>query len=280
MLTQQELHERVLYPVVRIRTQKAGGSGVLVYSQPDPKKPGKWLNIALSCHHVLDDAITVKEDWDGVLKQQRKKDFFAEVQAEVFDYDGSKIVSANATQADIIAYDAHHDMAAIRLHNSRRMPFVATMIPEDRIDVLKLFDPVFASGASLLHEPFATDGRITFLREVIDQKEFLMTSASSIFGASCGALIHAETGQLLGLICRVTAIQLGFGVDVLAWMNFSSHPKRLYEFFRDQELQFLYDSGDNYYDAMDRRERRRKDALRSILLGEDNGNKDERGGGE
>ena len=641
MLNQEQLHCKVLYPVVRVRTQKAGGSGVLVYSQPDPKKPNKYLNVALSCEHVIHDSVTVKEDWDPVLKQERKKDFLEEVQVEVFDYDGSRIVSANSTQADIIAYDAHHDMAALKLHNSRQMPFVAGVVQEADIDSLRLFDPVFAAGASLLHEPFATDGRITFLREIIDQKEYLMTSASSVFGAclpgdalvsladgrvrqikdikqsdmvwaiqpygglhkhpvtdvipagkktirkiktrtrtircsddhpllmlksarswtneavnwlewtpareaaegsviailpgveqnergygirftdhigqhkdietqrervrmfvelmgfflgdgwvrarqgisydfnlatydqedaehfkksiielfgetnfaptpnvvtcyrkdmvqviqavgldypstektvpdwvmaqprelqlsflegylkadghinklgdwvfeassfdlirklrmmaihlgfnvsnlhsrmrephalkdgreikptkpstaftvypnysesrnsalkgdvsslpsflyyetvsentsdgeeetydikvqgaynffadgvavhnSGGALMHADTGLLLGLICRVTAIQLGFGVDVLAWMNFVSHPKRLYEFFKDQELQFLYDPADDYYKAMERRERRRKDALRSILLGAENGNQNGKG---
>ena len=37
MLNQNQLHEKILYPVTRVRAEKAGGSGVLVYSQPDPK---------------------------------------------------------------------------------------------------------------------------------------------------------------------------------------------------------------------------------------------------
>jgi hypothetical protein len=49
-------------------------------------------------------------------------------------------------------------------------------------------------------------------------------------------------------------------------MGFSTHPDRLYEFFDHQELQFLYDDNDNYYDGMARRADRRKEALRSIML--------------
>ena len=37
------LHEKVLYPVVRVRAGQAGGSGVLVYSEPDPKEEGKFI---------------------------------------------------------------------------------------------------------------------------------------------------------------------------------------------------------------------------------------------
>jgi hypothetical protein len=49
-------------------------------------------------------------------------------------------------------------------------------------------------------------------------------------------------------------------------MGFSTHPERLYEFFDHQELQFLYDEKDDYHSAMARRETRRKEALRSVLL--------------
>ena len=93
-----------------------------------------------------------------------------------------------------------------------------------------------------------------------------MQNAPSIFGNSGGGLFHGVSGHLLGLTSRITVTQLGFGMDVQAWMGFSTHPDRLYEFFEHQELQFLYDENDNYHDAMDRRSNRRKEALRSIML--------------
>ena len=39
---------------------------------------------------------------------------------------------------------------------------------------------------------------------------------------------------------------MGFGIDVMTWMGFGTHPSRLYEFFEHQELQFIYDSSDYY----------------------------------
>jgi len=264
-LTQQELHEKILYPVTRVRAGNAGGSGVLIYSQPDPKHEGNFINIALTCQHVIDGNIKLMDEWDAVLKRQVKKDVIDEVTVEIFDYDGSKVVSANSTTGKIIAYDKHHDLAAIRLNNPRQMPHVASLYPRDELDNLKLFDKVWVSGCSLLHDPFASEGTLTYLREMIEQKSYLMSNAPSIFGNSGGGLFHGD-GYLLGLTSRITAIQLGFGVDVMTWMGFSTHPERVYEFIDHQELKFLYDDSDDYYSAMSRRDSRRKEALKSVLL--------------
>ena len=170
----------------------------------------------------------------------------------------------------ILAYDKHHDLAAIKLNNTRKLDYVSTVIPKDEIDDLRIADPVWVSGCSLLHDPFPNAGTLTSLREMIDQKAYIMQNAPSIFGNSGGGLFHGVTGHLLGLTSRITVTQLGFGMDVQSWMGFSTHPDRLYEFFDHQELQFLYDSNDNYYDAMKRRDNRRKETLRSVLVdGED-----------
>ena len=163
-LTQQELHEKILYPVTRVRAGNAGGSGVLIYSEPDPKHEGNYINIALTCQHVIDGNIKLKDEWDAVLKRQVKKDVIDEVTVEIFDYDGSKVVSANSTTGRIIAYDKHHDLAAIRLNNPRPMPHVASLYPREELDNLKLFDEVWVSGCSLLHDPFASEGTLTYLR--------------------------------------------------------------------------------------------------------------------
>ena len=266
-MNSKELHEKVLYPVVRVRAGGAGGSGVIIYSQPDPKHEGRFINILLTCQHVVDGCIKIKDEWDALLKREVKRDVMEEVQIEVFDYDESKVVSANSTSGQIIAYDKNHDLAAVRLNNNtRQMPHVATVIPKDEITSLRLFDPVWVSGCSLLHDPFPNPGTLTYLREMIDQKAYVMQNASSIFGNSGGGLFHGESSHLLGLTSRVTVTQLGFGLDVQTWMGFSTHPERLYEFFDHQELQFLYDSNDDYHSAMTRREGRRKEALRSVLL--------------
>ena len=269
-MNQEQLHEKVLYPVTRVRTAKAGGSGVVVYSKEDPDKPGQFINVVLTCEHVISDAVTVKSEWDSLLKREIKKDVSEEVTVEVFDYIGSKIASANSTQAEIIAYDKNHDLAAVRLTNIKPLEFVSNIYPEGGIEDLKLFDEVWPSGCSLLHDPFANKGELTYLREMIDQKAYLMYNAPSIFGNSGGGLFHGEKGELLGLCSRITNIQLGFGIDVMTWMGFSTHPDRIYEFIEHQELQFIYDDNDNYHDAMERRNKKQKQSLRHLFL-EDKG---------
>ena len=110
----KELHEKILYPVTRVRCGKGGGSGVLVYSKPDPKT-NKYINVVLTCQHVIADAIKLEDRWDTVLKREVKKDIMEEVAVEIFQYDESTVVSSNSTQAKIIAYDEHHDLAAVQL---------------------------------------------------------------------------------------------------------------------------------------------------------------------
>ena len=262
----KDVHKKILYPVTRVRAADSGGSGVIIYSEPDPKDPDKYINIALTCQHVVDKNIKVKDEFDTVLKRDVKRDVMDEVTIEVFDYEGSSIVSANSMQGQIIAYDKHHDLAAVKLNYSRQMPYVATVIPKDAIGCVQIADPVWVSGCSLLHDPFPNSGTITYLREIIDQKAYIMQNAPSIFGNSGGGLFHGAEGWLLGLTSRITVTQMGFGMDVQSWMGFSTHPDRLYEFFEHQELQFLYDKNDDYHSAMKRRADRRKDALRSIMI--------------
>lgn len=265
-LTQAEIHGKILYPVTKVMAGTSGGSGVLVYSKEDPEKPGEYINIALTCQHVIDGAIKVSEQWDNILKKDVKTDVLEEVRIEVFDYDRSKVVSANSSTAQIIAYDKHHDLAAVKLNNTRPMANVASIIPKDEIKELQVADPIWVSGCSLLHDPFPSPGNLTYLREIIDQKAYLMQNAPSIFGNSGGGLFHGESGHLLGLTSRITSTQLGFGIDIMTWMGFSTHPDRLYEFFEHQELHFLFDDSDNYHDALHRRESRRHEALRNLLF--------------
>ena len=71
MLENEGLHEKILYPVTRVRAGSAGGSGVVVYSEPDPKKPDEYINIAITCQHVVDGAIKMRDEFDSVLKRNR-----------------------------------------------------------------------------------------------------------------------------------------------------------------------------------------------------------------
>ena len=271
----KELHERVLYPTVRIKTDKSGGSGVVIQSKPDPKDTSKYLTFVLTNWHVISDAIRLAKAFDSVIKAEVKKDILSEVTVESFLYvDDSSVVSRNAHQAEIVAYSQEHDLAVLKLLSPFVYSSTATLVARDDIKSLRLFDETWVCGCSLLHDPFANHGTITGLREIIDQKEYLMTNSAGIFGNSGGALFD-RSGRVLGIVSRVTSIQLGFGIDIVPWMLFAAHPLRLYKFFEEQELHFLFDPADDYHKAMKRREDKRKRAQARRASDSDSESKDD-----
>ncbi len=48
-------HEKFLYPVVRIYSKTAAGSGTIIYSKTDPDNEGEFLTFCLTNHHVIAD---------------------------------------------------------------------------------------------------------------------------------------------------------------------------------------------------------------------------------
>jgi len=262
-----EKHEKFLYPVVRIFSNKAAGSGTVIYCEPDAKEGVKdeWLTFVLTNHHVVSDLISYKDQWDALLKAQRKQEFRDKARVEVFSYVRvSDMDSSNRFSADIVAYDVNHDLAVLKLDSPTRIKRTTKLISRDKISDLKLFMDVIVGGCSLAHDPFCNHGQLTYLKEIIDQREYLMTNASSIFGNSGGGLFLAETGELIGVPSRITGVQLGFGMDIITWMGFSAHPERIYSFLEEQELKFLYDPADDYYKAMDRRKKKEREAILAL----------------
>ena len=261
----QELHKRILYPVVRVRTQKAGGSGTIIYSKPD--KQGKYENFVMTCAHVVDSAISTKKDWDSVLKKKIEKEFLQEVNIEVFDYVYlSTVDSSKSYRANILAYDKHHDIAILSVDTPKPFPYVVELIPFEEIKQIRLFTPIYTAGCSLLHDPFATTGQITYMKELIENRTYYMTSGNAIFGNSGVAVYLADTGQQIGITARITGMPsdlFGFGIsfDWMTWMSFMVSPDRIYQFFNEQELKFLYDPSDTFESAMKRREKKQKEAL-------------------
>ena len=267
MLNITELHQKILYPVVRVRTEAAGGSGTVIYSQPNSEKPDEYLSFIMTCEHVIDNAITVREDWDPLLHKKISKEFKQQVGVELFSYVYlSKVDSSNSYRADIVAYDKEHDIAILKLDSPKKVDYVATIIPEKKIDDIKLFTPTLVSGCSLLHDPFGNPGFVTYMNEIIENKLYWMSNSSSIFGNSGGAVFLNETGEQIGITARITSMQLGFGIDIITWMGFFVAPQRIYQFMKEQELNFLFDSTDTYQKAMKRREDKAKKSLLEMAI--------------
>ena len=265
----KQKHEKLLYPVVRCFGKKGAGSGTIVYCKEDPKNEDGFLTFILTNHHVIADLISLKDKWNSLLKQTRKGEIIDKAKVEIFDYVSmSTNDSSNRFNAEIVAYDDHHDLALLKLETPRKMAWVAPIIPEDKIKALRLFMDIAVSGCSMAHEPFVNFGQLTYLTEEIDQKRYFMYNAGSYFGNSGGALFLADEvnmpelyGYLIGVPSRLTGIQLGFGVDMVVNMGFGAHSLRIFEFAKEQHLDFLFDEEKTYYDALDDRKKKEEKNL-------------------
>ena len=52
-----KLHKQILWTTVRVHTDKAYGSGTVIYSKPDKK--GEYQTYIITCEHVIHDNIKI-----------------------------------------------------------------------------------------------------------------------------------------------------------------------------------------------------------------------------
>ncbi|MBC8436982.1 hypothetical protein H8D85_01515 [bacterium] len=98
-------HIEMMYPTVRVRTSKSGGSGTVVYSQ---KHEDEWHTYVVTNHHVIADNVQVRKKWDPVKKKKMDTEILDTVQVEFFKYNNySHCVSSENVEADIVAYSEY-----------------------------------------------------------------------------------------------------------------------------------------------------------------------------
>lgn len=260
-------HEDMIYPTVRVRAGKAGGSGLIVYSKPTPNNPDKYESYIMTCHHVIEQAI----------KTVKKKHPFADrfidsevrelVQVEIFEYeDMSTIVGATQYNADIMAWDKQFDLAILKLQSSKKMAYVAKIFPKGKSDLIKLCMRACSCGCSLGHEPILNYGNISGKHDIIENEKYWLSTANTIFGNSGGSDFLEETHEYIGVTARISGYQLGFSVDIITWMGFIIPIDTIYEFWDDQLFMFIYDKNYNSVQCEKLREERRVEEDKKLLL--------------
>jgi len=234
------LLEQVLYPCVRIMCEKAGGSGTILYSKAG--ESGEYETYALTCHHVIEEAIQIKEEWDALLGRSAKKEFRSTVRVEFFKYrNGCRAARTESVDADIVAWNKQNDLAIVKLRMDDQPPFVANFYPKARTKEIQLFDRVHAVGCALLHAPIVTSGTITSMSDEIDNLSYWMSNAQIIFGNSGGAVFHEnERGfEFVGVPSRVAVYGWSNAVTHLGYF---SDIERIYRWLDEEFFQFLYDA--------------------------------------
>jgi S1-C subfamily serine protease len=244
----KEIHKNVLYPVVRVLTEHAAGTGVVIYSKVTPETKDKpiddreYESYVITCHHVVEDAIKFVKKWSKIAKKDITVEANELVRCEIFKYEKlSRCIGGTTLDAEIVAYDKPLDIALLKIKCSEKIPYVAKLFPKDKSDEIKLGSPMISCGCSMAHQPFFTFGNLSSKSDQIDAKEYWMTSANVIFGNSGGPVFLSDTYEYLGNTARVTSIQLGFGVDIITWMGFFIPIDGIYGFLEENFYQFIYD---------------------------------------
>lgn len=263
-------HEEILWPTVRIRAEKAWGSGTVVYSGKNEK--GEYVSYVLTCQHVISENIRVEKKFDHRVGYDIKRETRIPAEIEFFYYENlSRCMGiAGSCKADIVAYDEDGDIALLEYKRGIETKPVASLFPKGKENEVHVFDEVWACGAALAHEPIATKGIINFMNEILDNGvEYWMSSAQIIFGNSGGSLFRhsgaRDKYEFLGMPARISVSMSGFSADPITHMGFFVPITRIYKFLDDNFYQFVYDPDETYETCMKRRDDFKKEQEKLLL---------------
>jgi len=253
-------HKHMLYPTVRVRTTKAGGSGTLIYSRQVPdEEEGIFESYVLTNEHVIDDNIKVEKKWSTLLKREVKTDILAECSVEMFDFEyGSWEAGHSAYRSEIMCYDKDMDIGLLRLQTSKKFENVATMFPRgEHKKQLRLFQPVYAIGCGLGHPPLQTRGQLAGFTDVIDNYPYWLSTAPTIFGNSGGSVYRGDTFEFIGIPSRIAVMATGFSADAITHMSYFIPMPSIYNFLEDQLFNFIFDESMTSKDCANQRKHKR-----------------------
>ena len=239
-------HEQILYPTVRVSTSRGGGSGTVLFSGKD--KSDMCVTMILTNHHVIEDCIEVKDNvWDQRLGKSVKREFKQAVKVEFFHYnDYSHCIGSRGVDADIIAYDALQDIALLKLRDKENIAnHVARIIPTDKLDTIHIFDQVWCCGAALGHPPLPTMGYIGGLDDEYDNYKYGLSSASTVYGSSGGALFKYSADrdmyEYIGMPAMCEVSFTGFSPSLVSHMSYFIPIERIIAFLDENCYTFIYD---------------------------------------
>ena len=261
--TRQKLHEKVLYPVVRVFAEKAVGSGTIVYSRPSESNPEEYETYVLTNHHVVDSLLSYKKEWDPILKRDVKREIKSAATVQEFRYKPGRtvVVAESGVQADIVAYDVRQDLALLKLRDIKKYDYVAELWPRD--EHLEMLMELYCVGCGMGQRPLMTHGYLSGMGIEIDNYDYMLSTAASIFGNSGGAVFEVSTLRFVGVPSRITVSM--FGYQAITHMGYFIPIHRVYNFLEEQCFQFIYDNSYTPSKCDKLREQKRERELKAHL---------------
>lgn len=232
----KEVLEQILKPSVRVVAKKALGSGTVVYS-----KGGETY--LLTNHHVIGGNIEYKDIWDGVIRKSIKKDFTSPVEVQMGRFDENGVyLASTSVQADIVAYSEQQDLALLKLRDKVDYP-VVNLYPKAKTETVPLLVDLVCCGCALGEKPVITFGNLNGIQIEIDNEDFWLSTAPSIFGNSGGSVYAKDEGtwKFLGIPSRIPVIPIGYGGNAITHLGFFIPAYRVYRWLENEVYNFVYD---------------------------------------
>ncbi|TDJ68361.1 MAG: hypothetical protein E2O39_13265 [Planctomycetota bacterium] len=176
----------IVGPTVQLAGEATVGSGVLLQSREKPGT-GEYETLILTSWHVVRD---IRADAGGADPS---------IPVAVYTSDGAVL----SETAQLVHYDAHIDAAVLRLNTTLPVACGARLASRERLDRMRIFEPVYAVGCPLGNDPIPTAGEISATDHVIDGNSYWMISAPTYIGNSGGGLYDAQTHELLGIFSKI-----------------------------------------------------------------------------
>jgi S1-C subfamily serine protease len=244
--TSVQLHQRTLYPTIRVKANKATGSGTLIYCQDreEADEDGElgYSTYAVTNHHVVADAIRVEKEYDPTKGKYLTRDYRDRVQIEAYTYKNrSTITSRTTAEAEIVAYSQKRDLAVLKLFSNEKFPYIASLLPTEKSREVHVYDKIFVVGCGLGYQPFPTSGMVSAKDIEIDHYPYWMGSAPAIYGNSGGAVFLARTLEMMGVVSRISVSGGMFGGSPITHMQYFCPPFEIHRFLKEQGLFFLVD---------------------------------------
>lgn len=184
----RELQEKVLYPIVMVKTYGSSGSGVVIWSGETPTPSKRHDTLIITNWHVVKNELG---EVDGVKKPGR-------VVVNIPEYiNGSEFIGTKERPGTVIGSSQEADLALILLDDHSTQFKTVDIAPlHKRLDI---GEEVLSVGAGLGNVPFITTGILNVQFRQFGPFKALMSTAPIINGNSGGGLFLKSTNQLIGI---------------------------------------------------------------------------------
>lgn len=256
--------EKTLYSSCRVRAGKARGSATIIASIPSGNE---YETYALTNHHVVAANITVKKEYDPLVGKEIPRELKSVVEVDFPRFKVDRVLGYNSVQADILLYDTHQDIALLKFRDVVQYP-AATLIPKKDIERLQFLQTILTIGAALGEHPIGTLGLLSGMQIEIDNFEYWLSTAQSIFGNSGGGVFAELDGvwYFLGIPSRIAVLPIGFSAQAITHMGYFVPPHRIHKWLEDTHYQYIYDPGFTKAQCDKAREAKKAEEMRKLLL--------------